>query len=409
MRVLVDFLPLLPRGGGLQNARNLWRTLARRDDGREWLALARPGLGLEPVEGPRVEVRTVAAASLGKRLRIENLDLPRLAADWGADVVWTPMGAGPLRAPVPRIMGWHDSSIAYPESPVHARLNLRERLVEGLREAMARRAARGASAVTVQTTTMRDRLARQWGIPLDRFHIVPNGPSSFLAGEVPAREEAPTEPTVLVVAEVKAAKNLEVIPDVATELARRGRSDVRFVLTVGGPGEPYGRLFDEAVERAGSGVSLERIGRVPHEHLGDLYRSASVVLLPSHFESFSATYLEAMHFGVPLVTSDRDFARDICADAALYADPLDPLALADAVETALDDAGERARLRAAGFARVTKFPDWDERYDLYVEALDRAVGARGDDRGGVPAVTDPDGRGAPTAAARQAVPGDPRP
>ena len=30
-----------------------------------------------------------------------------------------------------------------------------------------------------------------------------------------------------------------------------------------------------------------------------------------------------MQFGLPILTSDRDFARHICQDAALYFDPLD--------------------------------------------------------------------------------------
>ncbi|MEQ8330599.1 MAG: glycosyltransferase [Longimicrobiales bacterium] len=373
MRILVDFLPLLPRGGGLQNARNLWRTIDRLGGDHEWLALARPGLGLEPERGPHHEVRTLDPGSLPARLRVENLRIPALARSWRADVVWTPMGAGPLRAPVPRVMGWHDSTVAYPESPVHARLRAGERLHESLRGWMARTAARGAAAITVQTATMRRRLARLWALPESRFHLVPNGPSTFLVDEPPAPAGAPPVPTVLVVAEAKPAKNLEIVPEVAAELRRRSSADVRWILTVGPLGDPWTRLLDEAVARTGADVPLERVGRVPHEALGDLYRSASVVFLPSHFESFSATYLEAMHFGVPLVTSDRDFARDLCADAALYADPLDPTDCAVQLLRALDDTGERARLRDAGFRRLADFPDWTERYRRYVAALEVAV------------------------------------
>lgn len=378
MKVLVDFLPLLPRGGGLQNARNLWLAVDRLGGEHEWIAVARPDLGLAPRVGAHHEVRHMAPATLAARLRAENVELPRLAREWGADVMWTPMGAGPLRSPVPRVLGWHDSTVAYPGSPVHARMGWRERMVEGLRARMGAMAARGATAITVQTATMRARLADVWRVPAERFHIVPNGPSSLLAGEPPAPDTAPPgSGVILVVAEAKPAKNLEVVPAVAAELARRGRSDLSFVLTLPEGDGPWMGPFNRAVAESGPSVPMRRIGRVPHEALGDLYRSASAVLLPSHFESFSATYLEAMHFGVPLVTSDRDFARDLCGDAALFADPEDPVALADALERAIDDGATRSRLRHAGFSRVRTFPDWDRRFALYLEVLEGAVAGTG--------------------------------
>ncbi len=236
-----------------------------------------------------------------------------------------------------------------------------------------------AAVITVQTDTMRQRLGAQWGIPDERFHIVPNGPSAFLAGEAPAEEEASGPPTILVVAEAKPAKNLEVLPAVARELLDMGLGDVRIVVTVGPPGAAYAGPLDAAMAREGRDLPIDRVGRVAHEALGDLYRSASVVFLPSHFESFSATYLEAMHFGIPLVTSDLDFGRDLCADAALYVDPTDPGDCARTLMQALEDPAERRRLRDAGFRRLEAFPDWDDRFGRYLAALERAV--LGADRG----------------------------
>ena len=373
MRVLVDFLPLLPRGGGLQNARNLWRTIQGHGREHHWLVFARPGLGLAPASSDHCDLREVAVESLGARLRIENVALPRAASAWGADVVWTPMGTGPLRSPVPRVIGWHDSSIAYPDAPVHSRLPRAERAAERLRAVLARVAGRRASRITVQTETMRSRLSGLWGLPGHRFHIVPNGPSTYLAREGPAPEHAPEPPVVLVVAEAKLAKNLEVLPSVAREMERRGRGDVRFDVTVSKGGDRWSHLLDDAMAREGEPEQINRIGRVAHEDLGPLFRGAAVVFLPSHFESFSATYVEAMHFGVPIVTSDRDFAHDVCGPAAIFADPLDPAACAEALERALDPA-VRAGLRAAGFDRLLRFPDWAERFELYLAALAEAVG-----------------------------------
>ena len=85
-------------------------------------------------------------------------------------------------------------------------------------------------------------------------------------------------------------------------------------------------------------------------------------------ESFSASYVEAMHFGVPLVTSRMDYARDICGPAAEYADPFDGRDCARALARVLGDPVRRAALRQAGFERIRRFPDWKERFRLYRQA-----------------------------------------
>jgi glycosyltransferase involved in cell wall biosynthesis len=379
VRILLDLLPVLPRGGGLQNARNLWRAIAEEGGEHRWLALARPGLGLDELpRAPWQELRVMTPGGALGRVAFGLRGLPALARNW-ADVVFVPMGAGPLRSPVPVVMGWHDSTQAYPELGLDAGGSAERRL----RSAYARAAARRADRITVQTATMARRMARVWGVPESRFRVVPNGPSAFLRGEAPAPEAPPAGVRrVLVPGEPKPAKNLEIVPAVAAALSRRGVADVELVLTVSPEPTAWTAGLDRAFARDASGVPVRRIGQVPHADLGPLYRSAAVVLLPSLVESFSATCVEAMHFGVPLVASDRDFARDVCGDAAIYAEPTDPEAIAAALARALADTALRGALRAEGFARVRAFPDWSERLRLYLAACGEAVAEARAERAG---------------------------
>ena len=364
VRIVLDLLPILPRGGGLQNARNLWRAIAAEGGDHRWLALARPGLGLHELSrSPWQELRVMEPSGALGRIAFGLRGLPAIARDW-ADVVLVPMGAGPLRSPVPVVMGWHDSTQAYPELALDAGGSAERRL----RSAYARAAARRADRICVQTSTMARRMAKAWGVPEARFRVVPNGPSAFLEGEAPApATPAPGPRLVLVPGEPKPAKNLEVVPAVAATLALRGVMDVELVLTVAPTRTEWSGPLEDAFAAHPHGVPVRRIGQVPHAELGPLYRSAAAVLLPSLAESFSATCVEAMHFGVPLVASDRDFAREVCGDAALYAEPTNPDALAAAIMRALADAELRASLRAAGFARVRTFPGWSERLRRYLD------------------------------------------
>lgn len=394
MRVLLNFLPLLGRGGGRQNALNLWAAIGRHGGaGHQWLAVTRANLGLpEPGTGSAMDVVTLdveGAGVGGGRFRGENLHLPRLARRFGADVIFTPMGTGPLGSLIPRIprvVGWHDGTALYPDSPMWAGHPARELVPQRLRVGYAALALRGVSRVCVQTPTMGRRVTAVLGVPAERIRIVPNGLSAFLAPEAPAPDVPSVPRRILVVTTTMAAKNLPAIPRVARALAAAGVGDAEIVVTLSpedgaqsmGLAAPAAAMGDGGTVGGagvvqGGPVPVRCVGPVPHGDLGAFYRGGAAVLVPSWVESFTAVYPEAWHFGLPVVTSDLDFARDLCGEAALYAPPERPSAFAAPLARVLEDVGLRDTLRRAGRARLALLPDWDQRFALYLAALEEAV------------------------------------
>jgi glycosyltransferase involved in cell wall biosynthesis len=99
---------------------------------------------------------------------------------------------------------------------------------------------------------------------------------------------------------------------------------------------------------------VRALGHVPDDHLPGLYAGAAAFVLPSLYEGFGLTCLEAMACAVPVVAARAGALPEICGDAARYADPRDEAGLADAVEAALGDHSARA----AGPARAKQFT-WD--------------------------------------------------
>ncbi|NJD19139.1 MAG: glycosyltransferase family 4 protein [Gemmatimonadetes bacterium] len=313
------------------------------------------------------------------------------------------MGTGPLRSALPRVAGWHDGTAVYPESPMWVGEPARELMAQRLRTAYASVALSGVARVCVQTSTMGRRVSAVLGVPPERIRIVPNGLSSFLAGEVPASAGAGTagapgggeqQRRILEVTTTMPAKNLPVVPRVARALAEAGFEGVEIVTTLEAdagaramhvdPPRGSGRARADAGGADGGGaagavvvpgpVPVRCVGGVPHERLGSFYRSGSAVLVPSWVESFTAVYPEAWHFGLPVVTSDLDFARDLCGKAALYAPPDRPDVLALQLGRALTDDALRRALELAGRSRLAALPDWDRRLELYLSALEEARG-----------------------------------
>jgi glycosyltransferase involved in cell wall biosynthesis len=152
---------------------------------------------------------------------------------------------------------------------------------------------------------------------------------------------------VLTVASRIARKNLGALGVTAQRLHARG-----IELVAAGGGRPQ---FRDATTPAAA--APRDLGPVPDAHLPGLYAGARAFVLPSLYEGFGLPCVEAMACGTPVVAADAAALPETCGDAALYADPRDPQAIADAVERALEPAAAE-RLRAAGLRRAIGFT-WD--------------------------------------------------
>lgn len=99
---------------------------------------------------------------------------------------------------------------------------------------------------------------------------------------------------------------------------------------------------------------------VGSDALRRLYSNAYAFLFPSDYEGFGLPILEAMACGCPTVAANRSSFPEVAGDAALLASDQRPEAYADMV-TRLGDDALRARLVAAGIARVALF-EWRETF-----------------------------------------------
>ena len=59
-----------------------------------------------------------------------------------------------------------------------------------------------------------------------------------------------------------------------------------------------------------------------------------------------------------MIVSDLPVLHEVAGDAAVYVDPADPDAIADAIRSVLDSPAERERMSRAGLARAAEF-SWD--------------------------------------------------
>ncbi|MDP7470989.1 MAG: glycosyltransferase family 1 protein, partial [Vicinamibacterales bacterium] len=89
-----------------------------------------------------------------------------------------------------------------------------------------------------------------------------------------------------------------------------------------------------------------------------LYRLARAFVFPSLYEGFGLPPLEAMASGTPVVTSNVSALPEVTGDAAVLVDPRDRDAIADGIQSVLEDDSLRAELATKGIARARQF-SWD--------------------------------------------------
>jgi glycosyltransferase involved in cell wall biosynthesis len=201
--------------------------------------------------------------------------------------------------------------------------------------------ARGARSVITASAFSRAELHELVGVDAA---VVPGGVDGRFSPDAdhePARAALGlVRPYVLTVASRTARKNLAALGVAAERLGAQGID-----LVAAGGTRPQLR------DGGGAAGPVRDLGPVPDAYLPGLYAGARCFVLPSLYEGFGLTCLEAMACGTPVVAARAGALPETCGDAAVYADPRDPGDIADAIERAMDDPA----LRQAGPRRAAAF------------------------------------------------------
>jgi glycosyltransferase involved in cell wall biosynthesis len=100
------------------------------------------------------------------------------------------------------------------------------------------------------------------------------------------------------------------------------------------------------------------IGRVEDQDLAALYSSALVYVMPSLYEGFGLTLLEAMACGAPVIASNTTALPEVVGDAGILIDPHNVEEIGLAISRIVEDSALREDLILKGLERVKEYT-WD--------------------------------------------------
>jgi glycosyltransferase involved in cell wall biosynthesis len=182
--------------------------------------------------------------------------------------------------------------------------------------------------------------------------------------------------TIVVIGSPAPHKNVGLIVGMAERLAADG-----FSLAVVGNADP--RVFSTTPASGGAG-NVHRLGRLSDDEMAALLRDSLCLAFPSLSEGFGLPALEAMALGCPVVASRRASLPEVCADAALYASPLNSEEWLECFRRLGESAALRRTLVDRGAKRAAAFR-WRDTAATYLAEINRldgiAVAEEGSARG----------------------------
>ena len=214
-------------------------------------------------------------------------------------------------------------------------------------------ALKGARHVFCPSSYLRD-VALHWGLDVGRVTVLPN-PAPAIP-PMPTRDELRAELAldgdVLVFAgRLGPQKAVGVLLE-----ALRRISDVTLVIAGDGPERP---TLERRVAELGLDARVRFLGSVPRETVLRLFRASDASVLPSAWENFPHTVVEALAVGCPVIATAVGGVPEVVRDGenGLLVPPGDAAALADAIERFFGDASLRERLRGAAARSVEGYSE----------------------------------------------------
>ena len=375
-RIAIDYTAALEQGGGIgRYTRELVRALATFETDLKFHLFV---MGQEAGSLPNAPAENFTWKS--SRISYDwfarlwhRASLPLHVENWVGDVCLyhaTDFTLPPVRKSTSTILTVHD--LSFIRAPETATKTLRDYLNRVVPSSIRR-----ADHVLADSESTRQDILEIYGTSPDKVSVLYSGVESrFLPvtgkneiERVRQKYGLGAEDFIFSLGTVQPRKNYGRLVEA---FHRLDRQDMLLVIA-GGKGwleETFYQKLDELDLRD----RVKMIGFADDLDLPALYSAASVFAFPALYEGFGLPPLEAMACGTPVVTSNLSSLPEVVGDAGIQVDPYNVDAIADALDTFLNDTQLANRYQTRGLERAKMF-SWEQSarqlFNNYLALLDR--------------------------------------
>jgi glycosyltransferase involved in cell wall biosynthesis/SAM-dependent methyltransferase len=185
------------------------------------------------------------------------------------------------------------------------------------------------------------------------FRVLSTNEAERALNKLRSRFRIPEE-YVLSVSHMHFAKNLETLLRGYSLLPYSLRKIMPLVVAFALSGQDKESIADLA-RQFGIVENLIITNHITEEELVALYNRATLVVHASRYEGFGLPVLEAMSCGTPVITTTASSLPEVGGEAAVYVDPEDSQAFADAMEALCSDPDRRSTMQQQGLEQAKAF------------------------------------------------------
>ncbi len=229
------------------------------------------------------------------------------------------------------------------------------------RELRNRALAKSANAVICESNYVKNDIMNFLGANSDKIAVIQSPPPDFLLSyeakpenfAAVQRKYGLPDRYVFYPAQCWFHKNHIKLVEAFNIIVNETDEDVSLILS-GSQQDNYPKLVAKIAE-LGIGHRIKHLGYVDYEDIPYLYRMATMLVMPTLFESVSIPIYEAFALGVPVCCSNVVALPEQVGDAALIFDPNNAADMADKMVQLLRDEDLATEISTRGKQRVRNF------------------------------------------------------
>jgi glycosyltransferase involved in cell wall biosynthesis len=233
-----------------------------------------------------------------------------------------------------------------------------------------------ANVIVTPSDFIKADIIKNYKINDDKIQVVHGGvnenfiPVSNEERETVKQQYADGHEYFIYTGEIDAGKNLLNLLKAFSAFKKRQKSNMQLIIA-GNPGRKYNE-FTENIRLFRFKEEVKILENLPGEEIVKVTASAYAMVYPSISESFGTKVLQAMKCAVPVITSPDTVMAEICADAALYADPENFKAIAVQMMLIFKNETLRNTLIEKGKSQVKRY-SWDTAAELFWKAIEKTM------------------------------------
>lgn len=270
----------------------------------------------------------------------EHYTLPKIIKKANVDIMHFPHWNVPFFYHQPFVVTIHDLILVhFPNRRASTRSSFAYTLRYYFFKLVLRHAAKAARHITTVSEFSKQDIISTLRVPKEKITVTFPAPLPVVATTTGSIPRTITKPYVLYVGAAYPHKNLDNLLAAWSALPESTKAAYQLVLA-GKDTYFYQRLRTEHAALITNG-NVVTTGYVDDATLAALYQKAALFVFPSLYEGFGIPPLEALTYGVPVLSSNASCLPEILGSAAAYFDPEDSTAISTAIHSAIFNKNNR--------------------------------------------------------------------